>query len=331
MKIKDCEIKVIQGDITALKVDAIVNAANNKLVMGAGVAGAIKKKGGQAIEDEAVKKGPIKVGEAVATSAGKLPAKYVIHAATMAMDFSRRVYKIKGGIPPTVKEKWAGKTDEVKIRDAGRNALKAAEELKIRSLAFPALGCGTGGFPLLAAAKIISQEVFRHLRENKSQLKEVVFCLYDKEAYDIFYKGVINYLEYVTSKLQGGPFTTVDAIIEIGDGIVAIKRSNPPFGWALPGGFVDYGESLEEAVTREAKEETNLDLINLKQFHTYSEPTRDPRFHTIGTVFIAQGKGSPKAGDDAGALKVIKLSEIKDLDFAFDHKQIIQDYLKTKA
>ncbi|MBM3246491.1 MAG: NUDIX hydrolase [Candidatus Omnitrophica bacterium] len=141
----------------------------------------------------------------------------------------------------------------------------------------------------------------------------------------------MNYLEYVTSKLQGGPFTTVDAIIEIGDGIVAIKRSNPPFGWALPGGFVDYGESLEEAVTREAKEETNLDLINLKQFHTYSEPTRDPRFHTIGTVFIAQGKGSPKAGDDAGALKVIKLSEIKDLDFAFDHKQIIQDYLKTKA
>ena len=112
------------------------------------------------------------------------------------------------------------------------------------------------------------------------------------------------------------------------DGIVVIERSNPPFGWALPGGFVDYGESLEEAVKREAKEETGLDLIDLKQFHTYSEPDRDPRFHTIGTVFIAKAEGKPKAGDDAKGLKVVKLNEIQKLDFAFDHKKIIQDYIK---
>ena len=74
---------------------------------------------------------------------------------------------------------------------------------------------------------------------------------------------------------------TVDVIIELSEGIVIIKRSNPPFGWALPGGFVDYAESLEDAVIREAKEETDLDLIQLKQFHTYSDPHRDPRFHTI--------------------------------------------------
>ena len=136
MKIKDTEIKIVQADITELKVDAIINAANNKLVMGGGVAGAIKKKGGKIIEEEAVKKGPIRIGEAIYTKAGNLPAKFVIHAATMGMDFE---------------------TDEVKIRDSAKNSLKVAEELKVQSIAFPALGCGVGGFPLLASAKIMAQ------------------------------------------------------------------------------------------------------------------------------------------------------------------------------
>jgi len=317
MKIKDTEIKIVMGDITELKVDAIVNAANNKLVMGGGVAGAIKKKGGKVIEEEALKKGPIQIGEAVFTSAGSLAAKYVIHAATMGMDF---------------------KTDEIKIRNSCKNSLAIAKDLKVNSLAFPALGCGVGVFPLLASAKIMAQEVFRHLKEGRTCLKEIIFCLYDKEACEIFNKGVVSYLEYITQKLQNGPFTTVDAIIEIPaspeqvreDGIVIIERSNPPFGWALPGGFVDYGECLEEAIIREAKEETGLDLSDLKQFHTYSQAHRDPRFHTIGTVFIAKAKGKPKAGDDAQGLKIIKLSEIKNLAFAFDHKKILEDYLEYK-
>ena len=309
MLVKDTEIKIIQGDITELKVDAIVNAANNKLVMGGGVAGAIKKKGGKIIEDEAVKKGPIKIGDAVFTQGGSLPAKYVIHAATMAMDF---------------------KTDEVKIRESCKNALRVAEELKIKSVAFPALGCGVGGFPLLASAKIMSQEVFRHIKEDGSQLKEIIFCLFDKEAFDIFNKGIISYLEYIIHKVQNGPFSTVDAIIEINGGVILIQRSNPPFGFALPGGFVDYNESLEDAVRREMKEETDLDLEDLKQFHTYSEPGRDPRFHTICTVFLAKGKGKPNAGDDAASLKVVKLEEIEKLNFAFDHKKILSDYLIYK-
>ncbi len=309
MKIKNTEISIVQGDITELKVEAIVNAANNKLVMGGGVAGAIKKKGGKVIEEEAVRKGPIRIGEAVFTSAGSLPSKYVIHAATMGLDF---------------------KTDEAKIRDSCRNALRVAEKLKLKSIAFPALGCGVGGFLLLASAKIMAQEVLKHLREEKSSLKEIIFCLYDKEAYEVFNKGVMGYLNYVTQKLQSGPFTTVDAIIEIDGGIVVIQRSNPPFGWALPGGFVDYGESLEEAVIREAKEETDLELTDIKQFHTYSDPSRDPRFHTIGTVFIAKAKGKPQAGDDAAGLKVVNLREIEKLEFAFDHKKIIQDYIIYK-
>lgn len=309
MIINNTEIKVVQGDITKLKADAIVNAANNELVMGGGVAGAIMKKGGKIIETEAMKKGPIPIGEAVATSAGKLPAKYVIHAATMGMDFQ---------------------TDETKIRLACRNALRVAEYLKVGSLAFPALGCGTGGFPLLASAKIMAQEVLRHLREDRATIKKIIFCLYSPHAYDVFQKGAIGYLEYVTHVLGRGPYTTVDAIIEIKDQIVLIKRSNPPFGWALPGGFVDYGESLEAAVRREMQEETGLELVRLRQFRTYSEPGRDPRFHTIATVFIAQGKGVPQAGDDAAGLKLVNPAEIEEIEFAFDHKKVIEEYLKFK-
>jgi 8-oxo-dGTP diphosphatase len=310
MKIKNTEIKVLMGDITELRVDAIVNAANNQLLMGGGVAGAIKKKGGKIIEEEALSKGPLEIGEAISTGAGELAAKYVIHAATMGMDF---------------------KTDEVKIRNACKNSLYAANQLKINSIVFPALGCGTGGFGLLASAKIMAQEVLKYLREKDSSLKEIIFCLNNEEAFTIFKKGVLGYLEYVTTKLSAGPFVTVDAIIELPEGIVIIQRSNPPFGWALPGGFVDYGESLEDAVTREAKEETDLDLIQLKQFHTYSDPARDPRFHSIGTVFIAQAKGKPKAGDDAAGLKVVPVKELGNMKFAFDHGIIIKEYLKTKC
>ncbi len=308
MKIRDTEIKVIIADIAEFKADAIVNAANNKGLMGGGVAGAIKKKGGKTIEDEAVAKCPIRIGEAIFTSAGSLKAKYVIHASTMGMDF---------------------KTDEVKIRNSCMNSLRVADELGLASIAFPALGCGTGGFPLLASAKIMAQEIWRYLREEKSGIKEITFCLYDKEALDIFNNGVIKYLEHILYKLQNGPFSTVDAIIEISGGIVIIKRSNPPFGWALPGGFVDYGESLEDAVIREAKEETSLDITDVKQFHTYSNPKRDPRFHTIGTVFIAKAKGTPKAGDDAAGLKVVALKDIEKYNFAFDHKKILEDYLSS--
>ncbi|OQX11001.1 MAG: NUDIX hydrolase, partial [Desulfobacteraceae bacterium IS3] len=91
----------------------------------------------------------------------------------------------------------------------------------------------------------------------------------------------------MTEKKYRNPLVTVDIIIEINKGIVLIERVNPPHGWALPGGFVDYGESLETAAVREAKEETSLDVTLEEQFHTYSAPDRDPRQHTVSTVFIA--------------------------------------------
>jgi 8-oxo-dGTP diphosphatase len=134
------------------------------------------------------------------------------------------------------------------------------------------------------------------------------------------------------------PIPTVDIIIEIVDKdlynlskkkIVLIRRKNPPYGWALPGGFVDYGESLENAALREAKEETSLDVEIVRQFHTYSEPIRDPRQHTMSTVYIAKAYGKPVGMDDAEEAKIFDIDNIP-VDMAFDHGKIIQDYLNNK-
>ena len=122
------------------------------------------------------------------------------------------------------------------------------------------------------------------------------------------------------------PFPTVDIIIRIDDRIVLIERRNPPAGWALPGGFVDYGESLEAAAIREAREETGLELDKLRQFRAYSAPDRDPRQHNISMVFTAVGSGQLKAGDDAAAVKLFSLSALPE-PLCFDHARILRDYL----
>ncbi|NLI83199.1 MAG: NUDIX hydrolase [Deltaproteobacteria bacterium] len=127
-------------------------------------------------------------------------------------------------------------------------------------------------------------------------------------------------------KTYRNPFLTVDIIIMVpGRGIVLIERKNPPFGWALPGGFVDYGESLESAALREAKEETGLEVEALKQFRAYSRPDRDPRHHTVSVVFAGIGRGEPKAADDARNIGLFPLDDIPDR-LAFDHGEIISDY-----
>lgn len=135
-------------------------------------------------------------------------------------------------------------------------------------------------------------------------------------------------------KEHRNPVPTVDIIIEIQredgkEGIVLIKRKNPPHGWAIPGGFVDYGESLEEAAVREAKEETSLDVQLKTQLHTYSDPDRDPRQHTISTVFVASARGRPKAEDDAQEIGIFTKEEIN-FSLAFDHNKILTDYFEWK-
>lgn len=166
MEVGQAKVESYQGDITELEVDAIVNAANNHLWMGGGVAGAIKRKGGKAVEDEAVKQGPIPVGEAVVTTAGKLKAKYVIHAAAMGQNL---------------------KTDEAKIREATRNSLRRAEDKRAGSIAFPAIGTGVGGFPTQLCAKAMIEEVADFLQAS-AKVKRVIFALFDRQTYDAFKK-----------------------------------------------------------------------------------------------------------------------------------------------
>ena len=128
------------------------------------------------------------------------------------------------------------------------------------------------------------------------------------------------------------PFPTVDIIIEMDGGIVLIQRKNPPYGWALPGGFVDYGESLEEAAIREAKEETSLDVELLSQLGAYSDPDRDPRQHSISVVFVARsrGKGRPAASDDALEVGIFDGDSLPE-ELAFDHSRILEDYFEHLA
>ena len=157
-------IEIVQGDITAQTVDAIVNAANDQLWMGGGVAGAIVRRGGREIEDEAVRQGPISVGQSVVTSGGALPAAHVIHAAAMGQDL---------------------RTNAVKIRQATGSALTMAEKLSLKSLAFPALGTGVGGFSTEACAEIMI-DVARSRADAAHAVPLVRFVLFDDAAYHAF-------------------------------------------------------------------------------------------------------------------------------------------------
>lgn len=138
----------------------------------------------------------------------------------------------------------------------------------------------------------------------------------------------------MTRRRFRNPFPTVDIVIEVmagrrAKGIVLIERRNPPPGWALPGGFVEYGETLEAAAVREAREETGLEVRLVGQLGSYSDPARDPRFHTISTVFLARADGSPRGGDDARTAVVVDPRD-RSVPLVFDHRRIIDDYLASK-
>ncbi|MEI7816127.1 MAG: NUDIX hydrolase [Desulfuromonadales bacterium] len=126
-------------------------------------------------------------------------------------------------------------------------------------------------------------------------------------------------------KQYRNPFPTVDIIIELPSGIILIERRNEPFGWALPGGFVDYGESLESAAVREAREETTMVISDLRLLGCYSDPSRDSRMHTISAVYVATGHGIPVAADDALNLAIFSLEALPG-NLCFDHSKILADY-----
>ncbi|MBI3451123.1 MAG: NUDIX hydrolase [Acidobacteria bacterium] len=128
------------------------------------------------------------------------------------------------------------------------------------------------------------------------------------------------------------PRLAADCIIQI-DGdparIVLVRRRNPPHGWAIPGGFVDYGESVEAAAVREMKEETGLDVTLTRQLHIYSDPARDPRGHTVTVVFVGTARGAPAGGDDALEARVFTRSTLP-ADLVFDHPQVLEDYFTAR-
>jgi len=169
------KIYFVKGDITEMAVDAIVNAANTDLVLGAGVAGAIRRKGGERVEEACSQIGPIRLGEAAVTTAGNLKAFYVIHAASMQ----------SGGV-----------TTAESLRLATHNSLLRAEEKTIKSLAFPAIGTGVAGFPMEECARIMLSEVLEHLK-SRSSLEKIYFVLFDDAALGVF--------EETYQKLTGRP------------------------------------------------------------------------------------------------------------------------------
>ena len=169
-KIRDSVMELVQGDITELEADAIVNAANAALKLGGGVAGAIARKGGPGIQEECDRIGGTFVGDAVITTAGNLKAKHVIHA-----------------VGPRYGE---GNEDE-KLRNATRNSLKLADEHKLKSIAFPAISTGIFGFPLDRCAKIMISTTKSYL-EGETGIKRVNFCLFDARSYQAFQKELAS-------------------------------------------------------------------------------------------------------------------------------------------
>jgi O-acetyl-ADP-ribose deacetylase (regulator of RNase III) len=165
LRLGPASISIERGDITDWEVDAIINAANSTLAMGAGVAGAIKRKGGVIIEEEAVQQGPVEVGEAVLTTGGNLAATHVIHGAVMGPDL---------------------KTDGETIAKTTRAILALADKHRITSIALPALGTGVGHIPSPVSADAMLKEVVAHLKRGQSSLRRIVFVLYLDDAYRAF-------------------------------------------------------------------------------------------------------------------------------------------------
>jgi O-acetyl-ADP-ribose deacetylase (regulator of RNase III) len=157
-------LTIRQGDLTAATTDAIVNAANNDLLLGGGVAGAIRTKGGPSIQEECRRHGPIRIGEAAITGGGDLPARYVIHAASMQL----------GGL-----------TSEQGLRDSTRHALRIAHDYRLESIAFPAIGTGIAGFPLKRCAQVMLEEIRSHLN-RETTLRRVEIVLFDAPALAVF-------------------------------------------------------------------------------------------------------------------------------------------------
>ena len=309
MKIKNTEIIFVKGKSAEQQVDAIVLSLLNNCQLRENVVDVLGDEKTKALVGVFNQRLPLSPQEAIYLNLDYFKARAVIG---VICDF-------KGVEKP-----------EQYLRECYAKIFHRVNQQKMKVVVLPDLGTAKEAFPKQGAAKIMAQEILRYVRSQGHHAEKLIICIEDEAAFDCFHKEVLGYLSHIEDDLGEGPYVTVDVIIEMMDGIILIERSNPPYGWALPGGFVDVGESLEAAVVREAKEETNLGLEDLKQFHVYSGPKRDPRFHTVSTVFVAKGVGVQKAGDDAKGIKTISYEKLLGHAYAFDHFDVIKDYLDRR-
>ncbi|MBN1215129.1 MAG: macro domain-containing protein [Candidatus Lokiarchaeota archaeon] len=170
MKIKNSQLRLIQGDIIEVNTDAIVNPANTHLIMGGGVAGAILRKGGSKIQEEANQKAPILVGQAVITNGGNLKAKHIIHA-----------------VGPRLGEG----NEEIKLENAVLNSLNIMDENNLKSIAFPAISTGIFGYPIEKCAKIMISTIKNYLENRQTSIEQVIICLFTQEDFKIFEEFLI--------------------------------------------------------------------------------------------------------------------------------------------
>jgi 8-oxo-dGTP diphosphatase len=306
MRIKGIEIVVVLCDIMQAAAQAIVCEANNHLTLDSGMPAMFKQKGGKVFEDAVKQVKPPKIGDIVVTSAGGLPAQHIFHAVTT-------------GLTEDVSEDT--------LRKVIYGSLITAQNNNVTSISLPVFG-RSGQVPYEVSSKLAAQEIFRYIQAvPQPVITKINIACYDSDIFNVCKKNICEYLSHLIIQ---GPFLVVNGIVEYHDGeIILIERTNPPFGWSLPGGFVDYNESVEAAVVREVKEETNLDFKNVIQFKTYSQPNRDPRFHTVAVIFVGKGEGLPKGDTDARQAQAFKLNELP-ANLTFDHKKIIEEYMADK-
>jgi len=251
-------------------------------------------------------------------------------AAVLTKPKKRVVGLIKRAIPPQI-DKWALVGGFMELDENPQEAIlrEIREEIGVCGKLQGLVGVYSNNSKIYKKVVVIGYEVAViqpdfSLGEEVKEFKFFPLSNHPPLAFPS-HKKILQDFE----KTYRNPIPTVDAIIEKEEGLILIERKNPPYGWALPGGFVDYGETLENAMIREIKEEVNLCVNSLSQFQTYSKPDRDPRFHTISTVFLVKTKGKLKAGDDAKQVKVFSQDNLP-TDIVFDHNQIIKDYLQFK-